>query len=62
MGMDVDDVGAVTLANALHLSGEAELIAVLHNTGFKLGAGGVSAINTFYGNAAVEVGAFKVRS
>ena len=53
---------AKTLANALHLSGEAELIAVLHNTGFKLGAGGVSAINTFYGNAAVEVGAFMVRS
>ena len=23
MGMDVDDVGAVTLANALHMSGEA---------------------------------------
>ena len=59
MGMDVDDVGAVTLANALHQAGEAELVAVLHNTGFSLGVGGVSAINAFYNNSDVPVGAFK---
>jgi pyrimidine-specific ribonucleoside hydrolase len=59
MGMDVDDVGAVTLANALHMSGEAELLAVVHDTGYSKGVGGVSAINTFYNNSAVEVGAYK---
>lgn len=59
MGMDVDDVGAVTLANALHFAGEAELIAVLHDTGYAKGVGGVSAINTFYNNSDVPVGAYK---
>jgi hypothetical protein len=48
MGFDVDDVGAVCLGNALADAGLVSLLAVVHNTGCKLGIGGVSAINHFY--------------
>ena len=33
MGFDVDDVGAVCVANALADNNEAEIILVVHNTG-----------------------------
>ena len=61
MGFDVDDVGAVCLANALHLAGKAELLAVVHNTGCDLGVGGVSAMNHFYNNDDVVIGAWRGR-
>ena len=48
MGFDVDDVGAVCLGHALADAGLVSLLAVVHNTGCKLGIGGVSAINHFY--------------
>jgi len=59
MGFDVDDVGAVCLANALHDAGKVELLAVVHDTGCNLGIGGVSAINNFYGHNDVVLGAWK---
>lgn len=59
MGFDVDDVVAVCLANALHMAGEAELLAVVHDTGCELGIGGVSAMNHFYGHDNVTLGAWK---
>ena len=33
MSSDCDDVGALCLAHALMMRGEADLIAVVHNTG-----------------------------
>ena len=61
MGFDGDDVGAVCLGNALADAGLVELVAVVHNTGCKLGIGGVSAINHFYGRDDVPLGAWKGR-
>ena len=59
MGFDVDDVGAVCLANSLHAAGLADVLAVVHNTGCKLGIGGVSAMNHFYGHDDIILGAWK---
>jgi hypothetical protein len=59
MGFDVDDVVAVCLANALHMAGKADLLAVVHDTGCKLGIGGVSSIQNFYGHNNVTLGAWK---
>ena len=48
-GFDVDDVGAISIGNALQDSGEAEIVAVGHTNGFTKGIGGVSALMAFYG-------------
>ena len=61
MGFDVDDAVAVCLANALHMAGKAEILAVVHNTGCALGIGGVSAMNHFYHNDDIIIGAWKGR-
>lgn len=58
-GFDVDDAVAICLGNALHMNGEAELLAVIHDTGCDLGAGGVSALNHFYGHDNITIGAWK---
>ena len=55
---DCDDVGAVCLAHALMIRGEAKLLAVVHNTGLDTGVGAISAINTYYGQP-VPIGAYK---
>ena len=58
MSSDCDDVGAVCMAHALMDAGEAELLAVVHNTGLLEGVGAVSAINAWYGRQdIVPVGA-----
>ena len=49
MSIDVDDVGALCVAHALADAGEAELVAVVHNTGLPQGVGGVSVLNHYYG-------------
>ena len=59
MGFDVDDVVAVCLANSLHMNGVVDLLAVVHDTGCKLGIGGVSAVQNFYGHNNVTLGAWK---
>ena len=51
--------GAVCLAHALALRGEAKLLAVVHNTGLDSGVGALSAINTYYGQPDLPVGAYK---
>ena len=51
--------GAVCLAHALALRGEAKLLAVVHNTGLDSGVGAISAINTYYGQPDLPVGAYK---
>lgn len=61
MGFDVDDVGAVCLANSLQMAGLAKVLAIVHNTGCTLGIGGVSAMNHFYGNDDIILGAWKGR-
>ena len=38
--------------------GEVEILAILHNTGFKNGIGAVSSINHFYGHD-IPLGAYK---
>ena len=61
MSTDCDDVGAVCMANALMDAGEADLLAVVHNTGLLQGIGAVAAMNAWYGRdeQAVALGAYK---
>ncbi|MFC0436501.1 nucleoside hydrolase [Kutzneria buriramensis] len=54
---DVDDVGALAIANAAHQAGDVRLLAVVVNTPSRWGAPAASAINTYYGNSHVPVGA-----
>lgn len=39
--------------------GEADILAIVHNTGFKLGIAGVSAINHYFGHDSILLGAYK---
>ena len=59
MGFDVDDVGAVCMANELMTLGEANILAIVHDTGYKIGIGGVSSINHYYGHDSIPLGAYK---
>jgi hypothetical protein len=58
-GLDVDDVVAICVGNALVDNGEAELIALAHTNGFDKGIGGVSSIMHWYNRDAVPLGAYK---
>ena len=58
MSTDCDDVGALCIAHAMMNKGEAELIAVVHNTGLNTGVGAVSVINQYYGRPDIPVGAY----
>ena len=51
-----DDVGAVCVLNALVDNGEAEMLAVVHNTGLDTGVGAISVLNTYYGRGNVPIG------
>ena len=59
LGFDVDDTGAVCIANELMVRGEADILAIVHNTGFKLGIAGVSSINHYFGHDFIPLGAYK---
>jgi len=59
MGLDVDDALAVCEANEMHRQGKVELLAVIHDTGFPKGVGGISAINHWYGHDDIPIGAYK---
>ena len=59
LGAFVDDVGAICSANALQDLGEAEIIAIVHDTGFIKGVGGISALIDYYGHTTVPLGAYK---
>lgn len=62
MSFDVDDVGAVCLAHALADRGEAELVAVVYDSGYPAGIGAVSVLNEYYGRgASVALGSYKGR-
>ena len=58
-GFDVDDVGALCVANALMDRGEVDIIAVGHTNAFVKGVGAVSALMAFYNHTAVPIGAYK---
>ena len=58
MGFDVDDVGSVCMANALHDLGEVDILAIVHDTGFSKGVGAISSINNYYGHD-FTIGAYK---
>jgi hypothetical protein len=58
-GFDVDDVGAVCLANALQDNGEAEIVGVGHTNGYNKGIGSVSTLMHFYDRDDVPLGAYK---
>jgi len=59
MSMDCDDVGALCILNALVDNGEAEILAVVHNTGLFTGVGAISVINHYYGRDYIPIGAYK---
>ena len=59
MGFDVDDVGSICIANALQDLGEVDILAIVHDTGFKLGVGAISSINNWYGHDDIPLGAYK---
>ena len=48
MSIDVDDVGALCVAHALQDLGEAQILAVTHNTGLDQGVGAISVITNYY--------------
>lgn len=59
MSFDVDDVGAVCMAHALHDLGEARLLAIGHSSGYPQGIGAASVLAHFYGHDDIPLGAYK---
>jgi inosine-uridine nucleoside N-ribohydrolase len=57
--MDVDDVVALCMVNALADNNEADLLAIVQNTSPKQCAGVISVLNHYYGRDSVPIGAFK---
>ena len=51
LGFDVDDAGAVAVANHLQDIGACEILGIVHNTGFYYGICGVDVINNYYGRS-----------
>lgn len=41
------------------VNGEADILAMLHDTGFKKGVGGISSINHYFGHDSIPLGAYK---
>ena len=59
LGADCDDAGALAVMHALVDAGEAEFPACVYSSGRNpYGAGGVSAINTYYGRPDIPIGAY----
>ncbi len=59
MAGDCDDAGALALLHALADNGEAEILAIMHNTGNPYSVGCIDAINTYYNRPDIPVGAYK---
>jgi inosine-uridine nucleoside N-ribohydrolase len=56
-GGDCDDAGTMAMLNAMIDNGEVELLAVMaSNPGTQWAAGGLDAINTYYGHGNIPVG------
>ena len=59
MSVDVDDAGMLCAAHALADLGEANILAVMHNSHLKAGAGAISAINSYYGRSSLPIGVYR---
>jgi len=59
LGFDVDDAGALAIANHLQDIGKCKILAVIHNTAFYKGIGGVDVINHYYRRKNLDLGAYK---
>ncbi len=58
MGSDCDDVGALALLNYYHNQKDAEIKAVVYSSGkIPYGVGIIHAINKYYGNEGIPIGA-----
>ena len=57
---DVDDVVAVSVANALADNGEADLLAIIQNSAPVRCTGAISVLNHYYGRDDVPIGAYNV--
>ena len=58
LSFDVDDVGALCIAHALHDLGEARLLAVITDTGYPAAAGAASVLSRYYAHdGEVQLGA-----
>ena len=55
-GFDVDDVGALSVLNALADNGEAKILAVMTPVTDSYATGAMDAVNTFYGRPNVPLG------
>ena len=60
MSFDVDDVGAICAAHALHDNREATLLAVMLDTGYPEAVGAASVLSEWYGHSGeVRLGAYQ---
>jgi inosine-uridine nucleoside N-ribohydrolase len=59
LGADCDDAGALAVLHALTDAGEADFLACVYSSGRNpYGAGGVAAINQYYGRPGIPIGAY----
>lgn len=56
---DVDDVGAVSVANILHNCGLADVKGIVVDTPSKYGALATNALTTYFGNSGIPIAALK---
>ena len=59
LGFDVDDVGAIAVANYLQDTGACKIISVIYNTGFYKGIGGVDVVNNWYNRSNMTLGSYR---
>ena len=58
MGSDCDDIGALALLNEYENQGKAKIVGVIYSSGvIPYGAGIIDAINRYYGNDKIPIGA-----
>ena len=59
LGFDVDDVGAIAVANYLQDTGACEIVAVIYNTAFYKGIGGVDVVNHWFNRSTATLGSYR---
>ena len=59
MSVDVDDAGMLCAGHALQDSGDANILAVMHDTNVDAGVGAISAINSYFGRSNIAIGAYR---
>lgn len=61
IGFDVDDAGALAVANHLQDQRYFQLLGVVHNTGFHKGIGAVDVINNYNERRELDLGGYRDR-